>query len=874
MARGFNGVLMRHLGAKDHVTRVISAEMITPHMKRIRFHAPTAFDDIIVTPATYVRGWFEADDGKEHQRGYTLIEIDEDAREYSIDFLIHEPSGPAGNWAARAKEGDELVVSPFGVRLFAVPTPAPAGYLLVADAAGIPAVRELVAEIGDIIPIEIYLGVEHDDDRSIPVPQQANVRVHWVDVTDDDSLARAIENRDWSQWKAYLIPESGMLRPVKKRLQDEFGFPRSEIGGQAYWKRGKQMGTSRDLTPEEDREPTPGTRQALPEIDALPHSNKRPESREASSPNHTDTTEDSSVAASTNSAQTTRGEWVTHRGGQLLRPVKPALIIAGIVQFIATVLELAPFVVLVEGARQLLSGGTLAEMMHLGIVFLILFGVGTGLSTLLIIVMHVIDARFSQDIRMRLLKQLAVVPLAWFDSKPRAHTKRVVGDDTLALHYLVTHAVSDAVAAITAPVLVLVYLFTVDWRIALALLVPVLIALFLMYTMVFRSYDSVVQAPVRAEKIEAAATAFVDAQPVVAVFPHTRRFYESELDDYVGFLKGWQIPFDSLKTAMTLVTRPTTLLLTIAWAATPLVLTGSVQIGDVLPFIFLGTTFATRLLAIGYQLQGLRDGLAASHRVAEVIHTPPLPTPDKTDQPARDGSLTLTDVSFSYHPGTDVLKDVSLTIPAGSTCALVGHSGAGKSTLAHLLARFADPTTGSIHLGGRDLRSFATDDLYSEIGFVFQDIELINASIHDNIALARPDATRAEVIEAATAAHIHERIMRLDDGYDSMVTSQTGLSGGELQRISIARLLLANPRVLILDEATAFADPQSHAAVQKALTEVTQGRTVVTIAHRLSTITASDLIVVLEDGRIVEKGTHDDLLGKRGHYFNLWEARA
>lgn len=850
MARGFQGVLMRHLGAKDHLTRVLSTEMVAPHMKRIRFHAPTAFNDIVMTAGTFVRGWFP-DDGKEHQRGYTLIDIDEDAQEYSIDFLLHDPAGPAGQWAERAEEGDELVVTPFGVRLFTVPDPAPAGYLLVADAAGVPAIRELVTAIGPLLPIEVYIGVYRDDDRKVPLPTGSNVRIHWVPVIEETSVAQALEARDWSQWKAYLVSESGVLRHCKKRLMEEFGFPRSEIGGQAYWKQGKQMGRSREIdTSETIAQTVPAQEPSAPAAAIV------------------------SEASGSDSADTASSQWVTNRGGELLKPVRPALIMAGLIQFIATILELAPFIVIAEAARKILAAEPLAEIIHLGVIFLILFGIGTGLSTLLIIVMHVIDARYSEGIRLRLLKRLAVVPLAWFSTKPRAHTKRVVGDDTLALHYLVTHAVPDAVAAVSAPILVLVYLFVVEWRIALALLVPVLVALFVLYTMVFRSYDAVVQAPIRAEQIEAAASAFIDAQPVVSTFPAASRFYYRQLDDYIAFLRNWQIPFNSLKTAMTLATRPATLLLTIALAATPLVLNGSTSIANVLPFIFLGTTFATRLLAIGYQLQGLRDGIAASHRVAEVIHTPSLATPEHTKNPPQDGSIELEDVTFGYHPNTPVLHNVCLQIADGASCALVGPSGAGKSTLAYLLARFADPTSGTIRLGGIDLRDFTTAELYRNIGFVFQDIELIRATVHDNIALARPDATREEVIEAAKAAQIHDRIMRLDAQYDYVVTSQSGLSGGELQRIAIARLILADPRVLILDEATAFADPQSHAAVQQALTELTRGRTLVTIAHRLSTITDCDLIVVVEDGRIVEQGTHHDLLAARGRYYDLWEARA
>lgn len=292
---------------------------------------------------------------------------------------------------------------------------------------------------------------------------------------------------------------------------------------------------------------------------------------------------------------------------------------------------------------------------------------------------------------------------------------------------------------------------------------------------------------------------------------------------------------------------------------------------DLLPFLLLGTTFGGRLLALAYNAAGLRESKAAAQRIGIALTEAELVTsPTATGESDGAGTVRLQDVTFGYRPGEPVLHDIDLTLPAGTVTALVGPSGSGKSTLAALVARFHDPDVGAVTIDGVDLRELTTDDLYQRVGFVLQGDQLVRASLHDNIALARPDADREAVRAAADAAQLGDVVARLPDGLDTEIGGDIALSGGEAQRVAIARAILADPPIVVLDEATAFADPESEYQVQSALSRLFARRTVLMIAHRLHTIVDADNIVVVDHGRIVQSSTHDELIGTAGRYAAMW----
>ncbi|MCK9923867.1 ABC transporter ATP-binding protein/permease [Frankia sp. AgPm24] len=560
----------------------------------------------------------------------------------------------------------------------------------------------------------------------------------------------------------------------------------------------------------------------------------------------------------------------------LRRPVRTRITVAAGSQALAAMLAVTPAVILVEIARRLLGGGDRPvwglAWLAVGLLFarFVLYAVAGLLS-------HLADADLAHLLRTRLTGQLGALPLSWFAGGVSGQVRAVVQDDVAALHHAVAHARADLAAAIAGPLVVVGYLLWVDWPLALVTIALVALAQAIRMRLAVRAGDQ--RARMAAANTEFTAAVLEGVRGIVELKafagdgPPTR--LRTAAAEYVDADEQAQRIFLRPRGIARATVAPSTVVFVVTGLGVALVGAGWSDPVDLVAFALLGVGLFEQLTPI-YLAQQLRESARdAAGRITTLLREPPQPTvaPERARVPGTPLTVELDDVHFTYPDGHAVLHGVSATLAPGTVTALVGPSGAGKSTLATLVARFADVTGGAIRLGGVDLRELDRDELYRHVAFLLQDSVLLTRSIRDNIALAAPTATDDAVHAAARAAAIDERLRALPRGYDSVVGADAHLSGGEAQRVAIARTLLADTPIVLLDEATAFADPDSEAAIADALAELAVGRTVLVIAHRLYTITAVDQILVLDEGRLVERGRHGDLLAAGGRYAALWAAQ-
>ncbi|OLT16968.1 ABC transporter [Pseudonocardia sp. CNS-139] len=484
-------------------------------------------------------------------------------------------------------------------------------------------------------------------------------------------------------------------------------------------------------------------------------------------------------------------------------------------------------------------------------------------------------AVISRSLHQRIGDHMATLPLGWFEADRVGRLSMLVSQDVAAVMAVPAHMLRPVVAGVVTPVTVVAVMYVFDWRLALAttVTVPLIALVYRWSTRLAARADEIhgrTQGVVAGRVIE-----FAQLQPVLRAFgrsDHGTRLLDEALaaqrdSSRQVIVRGVPglISFGlAIQAAFTVV-----LVLGV-----DLALGGTLSAGALIGLLALTARFVEPLseaAGLGAALQRTRQAL---DRIEEVLHARPLPEPAAPRTPAGN-DVELDDVGFAYVPGRPVLEHVGLTAPAGTLTALVGASGSGKTTVIRLIARFWDAGRGAVRIGGVDVRDIATEDLMARVAVVFQDVWLFEGTISDNIRLGREAATDDEVREAARLARVDEIVERLPAGWDTPVgEGGTRLSGGERQRVSIARAILKDAPIVLLDEATAALDPENESLVGEALRSLARNRTVIVIAHRLSTVVSADRIVVLDRGRVVEQGTHTELLDLGGRYARFWAERS
>ena len=538
--------------------------------------------------------------------------------------------------------------------------------------------------------------------------------------------------------------------------------------------------------------------------------------------------------------------------------------------------KVVPYIALVEIARRLLardlSPGALWAWVIVAVVSMLLHAVlyGTALGR-----NHIAEAALRSELRERLVTKLGRVSLGWFNTRSSGQIRKSVSKDTAEIHVLVAHLAGDFANATISILASLIYLFWLDWRFTAILLGGSAILMLIVYFLSMTGLAETYRVYGESERELASSTVelvdgikevknFGMADAVFGRFDRAQRHHEKVS---VNWLEKQGLGMALLAAAM----QPAVVFAVTVGLGLLFTLQGWLAPVTVVAFALVWVGLPEGLMALTSMSQLLYTAQQAASNTLTILQAPELPEPEASLPAVADApAIELRDVSFSYEEGVKVIDGLSLTCPAGTVTALVGPSGGGKSTVAKLVARFWDVDSGQVLVSGVDVTQMTTSDLMSSMSLVFQEVQLSHDTVRANIALGRGQATDEEIEEAARAACIHDRIMQLPEGYDTVIGEEAHLSGGEAQRLTIARAFLAAAPILILDEATAQADAHSERLIQQAISNLAEGRTVIVIAHRLGTIQGADQIAVIDGGRLVECGGHDDLVAAGGRYARMW----
>lgn len=517
----------------------------------------------------------------------------------------------------------------------------------------------------------------------------------------------------------------------------------------------------------------------------------------------------------------------------------------------------------------------LDAMKALGIKAVYYVCMGFGIYGMALLCSHISAYNTVARVRIKLISKLGELPLGYHILHPSGKQRKIIEKNTDNLEILIAHNIPDYVQSMVLPIAFLVFMFRYDWRLSLICLVPIIIGFGLLFLMLKgESSEFIEKVQKSGEDIGNAATEYVRGIAVVKTFGQTAssfRRYQKAVKDYADFMTKYSFSMENAFSAYTTVVNSVFLFLIPGGIILYNAGNGAEKI--IMTFAFFAVLIplvASILTKLMHSSSNLMLADASFTAIEDIMSEKPLAETKRLPFPA-DMEIKLNNVSFRYEEGVKALDDVSFDIKPNTVTALVGESGGGKSTAANLIARFWDVTEGSVTIGGVDVRDIYYSELMKNVSIVFQETNLFKMSVAENVAMYKPDASREEIMRALKAARCEDIIEKLPNGIDSVIgTNSVYLSGGEMQRITLARAILKDAPIVFLDEATAFADAENEYLIQKALDVLLKGKTVLMIAHRLQTVVHADQILVMQKGKIVERGTHGELMDTDGIYARMF----